>query len=203
MAFCSSCGTENKTGVYCTSCGRLIESTSQDVLNSSISTPNRVSNRAMWAHLGPLLLLVTNWFLGTLLTGGSESIFQGDSIGFIQFNALVGLLPLLVLWVPGVILMVSSKSTDFDKRHGSESINNQISLFIYISVIIVLAFVFTLGAFSGGWETWLASIALVWLTATSVLGLLFLAQTVFSIMGIVAARSGREYRYPLAIRFLK
>jgi uncharacterized Tic20 family protein len=76
-------------------------------------------------------------------------------------------------------------------------------LFIYISVIIVLAFVFTLGAFSGGWETWLASIALVWLTATSVLGLLFLAQTVFSIMGIVAARSGREYRYPLAIRFLK
>jgi uncharacterized Tic20 family protein len=157
----------------------------------------------MWAHLGPLLLLVAYWFIGPLLTSGSETIFQDDSFGLIQFNALVVLLPLLVLWVPGVILRVSSKSTDFEKRHGSASINNQISLFIYISVIIVLAFAFTIGTLSGGWETWLTSIAFVWFIAASVLGLLWIAQTVFSIMGIVAARSGREYRYPLAIRFLK
>jgi uncharacterized Tic20 family protein len=157
----------------------------------------------MWVHLAPLLLACSTSFVGPIIIQASLLIPSADN-SFVFGNAfLFGFIPLLVLWVPALVVRISSKSNDFERRHASSSLNNQISLFIYISAIILLAFGASIGSVSSNASQAIGSIWLVWILALLVLGALGIAQLVFSILGSVAGNSGKDYRYPLAIRFFK
>jgi uncharacterized Tic20 family protein len=94
----------------------------------------------------------------------------------------------ILLWLPGVLIRQSASATDFDRRHATESLNFQVSLLLYIAAGLVFSSI-TLG------------IGLL-IAGPALIGLA-IAALVFNIMAIVAANAGREYRYPLTIRFVK
>jgi uncharacterized Tic20 family protein len=48
-----------------------------------------------------------------------------------------------------------------------------------------------------------ATLTLAFIIVGPLLVALGIAAVIFNIMGAVAANSGKEYRYPLAIRFIK
>jgi uncharacterized Tic20 family protein len=111
-------------------------------------------------------------------------------------------LPLLVLWLYPVIVRMSSKSSTFEKSHATASLNFQISLFLYISAVFLIALVATAGTFSlsiGG----LFSTLLLWLVIIGALGGIGISSFIFYVMASVAGKRGTVYRYPLAIKFLK
>jgi len=87
-----------------------------------------------------------------------------------------------------VLIRSSKNATEFDKRHATESLNFQISLAIYIGASVVVG---------------IATLTLAFLVLAIPLMALGIAAVVFNIMGAVAANAGREYRYPLTIRFVK
>ncbi len=92
------------------------------------------------------------------------------------------------LWLPGLLIRGSAKATEFDRRHATESLNFHLSLLIYNGAATLFSIVtFGLGA----------------LIALPALIILIIAALVFIIMATVAASGGREYRYPLTIRFVK
>jgi len=94
----------------------------------------------------------------------------------------------LLLWLPGLLIRRAASATDFDRRHATESLNFQVSLLLYIAAGLV---------FSG------ITLGIGLLIAGPALIGLAIAALVFNIMAIVAANAGREYRYPLTIRFVK
>jgi len=94
----------------------------------------------------------------------------------------------LLLWLPGVLIRQSASATDFDRRHATESLNFQLSLLLYIAAGTVFSII-TIGI-----GLFIAGPALIGLA---------IAALVFNIMAISAANAGREYRYPLTIRFVK
>ncbi len=69
--------------------------------------------------------------------------------------------------------------------HGKESLNFQISLFLYAAAIFALCFV------------------LIGLFLLPLLGLLHILNVVFVIIASIRASEGKPYRYPLTMRFLK
>ena len=94
----------------------------------------------------------------------------------------------VLLWLPGVLIRQSASATDFDRRHATESLNFQLSLLLYIAAGTVFSII-TIG------------IGLL-IVGPALIGLA-IAALVFNIMAISAANAGREYRYPLTIRFVK
>lgn len=90
----------------------------------------------------------------------------------------------LVAWLPGLLIRNSSNATAFDKRHATESLNFQLSLLVYVAVVTVVGFLTLFVGFI-------------------LLAPLGITALVFNIMAISAANAGREYRYPLTIRFVK
>ncbi|NDE69223.1 MAG: DUF4870 domain-containing protein [Microbacteriaceae bacterium] len=94
----------------------------------------------------------------------------------------------ILLWLPGVLIRQSASATDFDRRHATESLNFQLSLLLYIAAGTVFSII-TIGI-----GILIAGPALIGLA---------IAALVFNIMAISAANAGREYRYPLTIRFVK
>jgi uncharacterized Tic20 family protein len=102
------------------------------------------------------------------------------SVGSLLTSGLTGLLA----WLPGLLIRNSANATAFDKRHATESLNFQLSLLIYVAALSVVGVV-TIG---------IGFILLVPLGITAL---------VFNITAITAANAGREYRYPLTIRFVK
>ena len=97
-------------------------------------------------------------------------------------------LPYFLLWLPGVLIRQSATATDFDRRHATESLNFQLSLLVYIAGGIVFS---------------VATIGIGLLAVGPALVGLAIAALIFNIMAIAAANGGREYRYPLTIRFVK
>lgn len=95
---------------------------------------------------------------------------------------------LLVLWLPAVLIRSSDKATDFDRRHATESLNFQISLALYIGSALILG---------------VATLSLALVILGPLLVLLAITAVVLNILAAVAANAGREYRYPLTIRFVK
>jgi len=95
---------------------------------------------------------------------------------------------LFLLWLPGLLVRNSASATEFDKRHATESMNFQLTMLIFI----VAATIFSLVTFFVG-IVLIAPVALA----------LGIAALVFMIMGSIAANDGKEYRYPLTIRFVK
>jgi uncharacterized Tic20 family protein len=95
---------------------------------------------------------------------------------------------LFLLWLPGLLVRNSATATEFDKRHATESMNFQLTMLIFT----VAATVFTVVTFFVG----------IFIVAPAGFAL-GIAALIFMIMGAVAANDGREYRYPLSIRFVK
>ncbi len=104
------------------------------------------------------------------------------------FVSLVFFVALFLLWLPGLLVRNSTTATDFDKRHATESMNFHLTMLIFT----IPATIFTLVTFFVG----------IVLVAPAALALGIVAL-IFMIMGAVAAGDGKEYRYPLTIRFVK
>jgi uncharacterized protein len=104
------------------------------------------------------------------------------------FVAIFLFVALFLLWLPGLLVRNSATATDFDKRHATESMNFQLTMLVF-SVVATIFSIVTLGVG-----------LLIVVPAAIALGI---AALIFMIMGSVAANDGREYRYPLTIRFVK
>lgn len=166
MGYCVSCAKDVKTGKFCPTCGRQLLTTQE--LKAEASAAEKVAapaqgknNLALWVHLAPLIAGV----VGIWLT-----------------------VALFLLWLPGLLIRNSATSTEFEKRHATESMNFQLTLLIFSAVAVVFS-IFTLGI----------GVLLV-VPAAFVVSI---AALIFMILGAVAANDGREYRYPVSIRFVK
>lgn len=104
------------------------------------------------------------------------------------FVAIFLFVALFLLWLPGLLVRNSATATDFDKRHATESMNFQLTMLVF-SVAATIFSIVTIGIG-----------LLIVVPAAIALGI---AALIFMIMGAVAAGDGREYRYPLTIRFVK
>jgi hypothetical protein len=167
MGYCVSCAKDVKTGKFCPTCGRQLLTTTElkaevSATEQSAASIKGSSNMAMWAHLAPLI---------------------GAAVA-----PLLYFITAFLLWLPAVLIRSSSKATEFDKRHATESLNFQITLALYIVAGLSVGF---------------ATLTLAFLIIGPFLIALGVAAVIFNIMGAVAANSGKEYRYPLAIRFIK
>ena len=197
MPYCASCGTESSTNKFCNHCGSPVNAqAAQTQVAAGINTAG--SKKAMWVHLAPLLMATVSTFIG-------PSLFSSINLGVVTDVSMIGVstlayIPLLLLWLPALIVRVSSSSTPFEKNHAGTALNFQISLFLYIVAVVGIALAATYAAFSN------VNVVLMWVIvpimalALMALGIMAL---VFNIMGTVAGNAGREYRYPIAIRFLK
>jgi uncharacterized protein len=82
---------------------------------------------------------------------------------------------------PLAVMLMTRGRSEFVRRHAVESLNFQISTLIYAAISVVLIFV------------------LIGVVLLVLLGILWLVTV---ILGAVAASQGREFRYPLNIRFI-
>lgn len=166
MGYCVSCAKDVKSAKFCPTCGRQLLSNAD--LKAEASAAEKVtpsvqgkSNLAMWVHLAPLIAAGVGIWL-------TVAIF--------------------LLWLPGLLIRNSATSTEFDKRHATESMNFQLTVLIFSAA----AAVFSIGTIGIG-------LLIVVPAAIAV----SIAALIFMIMGAVAASEGREFRYPLSIRFVK
>ena len=83
--------------------------------------------------------------------------------------------------VPLVIWLVKKDESDFIARHAKESLNFQISLMIYFVICMVLTFII-IGVF-----------------LAAAIGI---AALIFIILATIAASGGKDYKYPMTIRFI-
>ena len=89
----------------------------------------------------------------------------------------------LLIW-----LLKRDESNEIDE-HGKESLNFQISMFIYTSVLGVVCFILMF--------------VLVGFLLLPLFAVLFLADIVLVIIASLKASDGQLYRYPLTIRLIK
>ncbi|WP_233201697.1 DUF4870 domain-containing protein [Cryobacterium sp. Y11] len=102
-----------------------------------------------------------------------------------HLGGILSFLPALIIW------LVFKDRGRLTTTEAKEALNFQITLFIaYIAIIVISIFLALVtfgigGVLSGlGWIVWLAGV-------------------IFSILGFVQAKDGRNYRYPVAIRLIK
>ena len=102
-----------------------------------------------------------------------------------HLGGILGLLPSLIIW------LVFKERGRFTNTEAKEALNFQITLLIaYVAVIVVSSFLalvtFGIGGILAGlgWLVWLAGV-------------------IFSILGFMQAKDGRNYRYPWSIRLIK
>lgn len=84
--------------------------------------------------------------------------------------------------LPLVVYLIKKDESKFITEHAKESLNFQISIFIYIIGSFVLAFIF---------------IGFILMFAVGVMALITV------IMATIAASKGEHYKYPLCIRLIK
>jgi uncharacterized Tic20 family protein len=105
---------------------------------------------------------------------------------FCHLGGLAGLLPIVPvigsIIVPLVIWQMKKDDFKFVDEQGREAVNFQISILIYALVAGLLCFV---------------CIGFVLLPAVYIFDLVFL------LIAAIKANDGRQYRYPLTIRFIK
>ncbi len=102
-------------------------------------------------------------------------------------SALCGFVIPAVGHIIGPLLIWLLKRNEFPEidEHGKESLNFQISLFLYAAAIIALCFV------------------LIGLLLLPLLAVLHLLNVVLVIVASIRASEGKLYRYPLTIRLIK
>ena len=93
-----------------------------------------------------------------------------------------------LLWLPGLLVRNSATATEFEKRHATESMNFQLTILIFTAG----ATVFTIATLGIG----------IFLVVPAAIAVAVVAL-VFMILGAIAAKEGREFRYPVSIRFVK
>ncbi len=101
--------------------------------------------------------------------------------GAAHWSALVGAVRGAGLPGPLLVLLLKGSTSPYVRRQAVESLNFQLSMFIYGAISFVLVFV------------------LVGFVLLAVVGVLWL---VFTIIGSVRPADGEEYRYPLTIRMV-
>jgi len=84
--------------------------------------------------------------------------------------------------VPLILMSTYKGKSAFVVEHSKESLNFQISLLIYYTIAAVSLFV---------------------LIGFLLLPLIFILSVVYTIIAGVAANEGKDYKYPLTIRFVK
>jgi hypothetical protein len=113
---------------------------------------------------------------------------------------------------PLVVYLVKRNESPFVAEHARASLNYQLTVSllgivaIVVGILVFLAWVFIAAATSSHSEgSGAAAFSFVglWVLAGVVVVAILLLSLVFIIMGAVAASSGRPYRYPFAIRFVR
>jgi uncharacterized Tic20 family protein len=166
MGYCLSCEKEQKTGKFCLTCGLQLSSNKDEIDPANpIALKSGKTNLAVWAHLAPLITAFVGLFMG----------------GF----------PLVLLWLPGLLIRNSSRATDFERRHATESMNLQ-----FTSLLFILAYT-VVGIF-----IWVAQPLSIVITVP-LLAIFGIIAVIFSIVAASAASAGKEYKYPVCIRFVK
>jgi uncharacterized Tic20 family protein len=84
--------------------------------------------------------------------------------------------------LPLIVYLIKKDESKFVAEHAKESLNFQISMFIYLMASFVLAFIF---------------IGFIMMFALGVLALITV------ILATIAASKGEYYKYPLCIRLIK
>jgi uncharacterized Tic20 family protein len=154
---------------------------------------NSGSTKAMLVHLTPLLIPVLSTYLNIAST--VQSLWY-----------LVFLIPVLIIFLPAIIIRLSSKSTDFERRHASAYLNFEISSLLYVGALVgtYLWILNNMSAETGGTYQGINSPIALLSISFALLLLSFTALIVaFNVRAAIAAYKGQEYRYPIAIRFLK
>jgi uncharacterized Tic20 family protein len=158
---------------------------------------NSGSTKAMLVHLSPMLLPVLSTVLSPYLIPESS----GQPLWYLIF-----LVPALIIFLPAIILRLSSKSTDFERRHASAYLNFEISSLLYVGALVgtYLWILNNMSAETGGSYQGINSPIALLSISFALLLLSFTALIVaFNVRAAIAAYKGQEYRYPIAIRFLK
>ena len=97
---------------------------------------------------------------------------------YAHLGGLLGFLPALIIWI------VFKDRGRFTDAEGKEALNFQITMLIGYFAATVLTVV-TFGILS-----WVFTV-------------LWILSAIFSVLGFVAAKEGRNYRYPFALRLIK
>lgn len=101
----------------------------------------------------------------------------------VHLSAFLGfVVPLGNVLGPLIVWIIKKEDGAFFYGHGKEALNFNISVTIYAAISTLLILIF-IGAI--------------------LLGALFLVWAIFAIIAAVKANEGKEYRYPLTIRFIK
>jgi uncharacterized Tic20 family protein len=156
---------------------------------------NTGSIKAVFVHLAPIVVPL-----------GATSLVQFPDGSFQAIWYISILVPALLSYLPAVIVRLSRKSTDFERRHSTTFLNLQISLLIYFGLGIgaYLAIFNSIevddstsyqGINSPIGQLTVASVLLVLVFISVIAALMFRAAS--------AAYRGQDYTYPIAIRFLK
>ena len=126
-----------------------------------------------------------------------------------HLSALVGLagLPFGHILGPLVVYLAKGHESEFIGEHSRASLNYQITVSVVLIVASIVGIAITFGLLvpmnQSSSYTAPFSFAALWV-AFGLGGLIVvLATLVFIILGTVAAREGRPYTYPFAIRFLR
>jgi len=113
---------------------------------------------------------------------------------------------------PLVVYLIKGNESPFVGEHARASLNYQLTVsLIGIGAVLagIVAFFVFVVALAGqperspGANAGVASFVGLWVIVGAIVVLLLLFSLIFIIMGTIAAGSGRPYRYPIAIRFLR
>lgn len=122
---------------------------------------------------------------------------------------LVGIpIPFANILLPFLVWLVKREESPWIDRHGRESLNFQISMFIYglllliAGVVIAIVLVLVFNSQPPGTNISTTILGFVLLGYGSFLLFWSLIQLVLVIWAGVRAQQGRKFRYPLTIRFL-
>jgi uncharacterized Tic20 family protein len=104
---------------------------------------------------------------------------------FAHLGGILGILPALIIW------LVFRDRGSFTNTEGKEALNFQITVILAsIAVWIVVAILSAV--------LWFLVFLLVFLPYVP-----WVASVIFSILGFLAAKDGKNYRYPVSLRLIK
>ncbi|NEO96810.1 MAG: DUF4870 domain-containing protein [Moorea sp. SIO3G5] len=119
-------------------------------------------------------------------------------------------IPLANLAGPLMIWLNKRNKYPFVKVHGKESINFQISITLYATIILTIftafawAFFILIGAINDfDPDSWLELFKLIEFWLWCIASMLGIIDSLLVTMASIAAQYGRHYRYPFTLRFLR
>lgn len=104
---------------------------------------------------------------------------------FAHLGGIIGILPALIIW------LIFRDRGAFTNTEGKEALNFQITIII---ATVALWIVFGIVSVA----LWFLSFLLVFLPY-----LPWVASLIFSILGFLQAKEGRNYRYPISLRLIR